>query len=114
MLDPIGCCGVVEMVQLRKHGTNESAMREILNYRYNIDGVKRPIILFSEAKDGHQASDTGSKLARYIPRHGLGTVVSSGTVHNGNTDNEIEVWLWMINDEGMSKWAEAHDIDPAW
>mgnify|MGYP001564591042 CR=1 FL=1 len=98
------------MCQLRNHETSTSALREIIEWR-NDDGMGRPLILFSQSYSGNQAGNYGERLARYIVKHELGTITETPQMHNGNTDRDIKVWLWGIDDEALTEWAEEHDIE---
>lgn len=109
MLDIIGCCGVVEMQQLRHHETSKSALTEIIEWR-NDDGRERPFILFSQSDDANQGGNYGERFARYLVKHKLGKVVETPQMTNGNTGNECQVWLWAIDEDALREWADEHDI----
>ena len=110
MLDIIGCCGVVEMQQLRHHETSRGALTEIIEWR-NDDGRGRPFILFSQSDDGEQSGNYGDRLARYIIKHKLGSVVATPAMINGNTGNNLKVWLWGIDEDALKDWADEHDVE---
>lgn len=112
MLSVIGCCGVVEFQQLRFHETSLSALKELCEWRYQEDMIKRPFVLFSQTAGGNHAGTYGDRLAAYIVKRKLGTVTSAPEMLNGNTNRKIKVWLFGINERALKAWAADHDIEP--
>jgi len=46
----------------------------------------------------------GMRLAKYIRKHGLGTIVETTHRKNPNSGNTMKVWLWGINHKRLKEW----------
>lgn len=53
------------------------------------------------------ANRQGWKLAAYIRKHKLGTIVGGRKAVNPNSGNDLRVWLWTINRPALERWNKA-------
>lgn len=50
----------------------------------------------------------GSGLAKFIIKNRLGTVKSSPSKKNPNSNHEIQTWIWNVNQKNLSEWITTH------
>lgn len=105
--DQLDCCGLREMSGIY-YGTPQSTIMEFADNSYqDYDLISRyenanfRHVIFSQA--GSKAT-YGRKLAAFITKHRLGTVVSSLTKVNPNTGNPLKVWIWTVNHQRTYNW----------
>ena len=46
----------------------------------------------------------GQRLADYILKNKLGTIVTSVSKRNPNSGNMIQIWTWGVDKEALIKW----------
>ena len=74
-------------------------------------------VVFTQNTKAKDAEDTsalnyGVRLATYITKHKLGSVVQSETAKNPNTSNPITVFVWTLNAKNLRTWWAAHNKSP--
>lgn len=107
----LDCCGLREMSGIAAPAG--TILKQFGSYCYN-DGVgvafryedaKFRHVIFSQAG---ARSTYGVKLAAFITRHKLGTVVASPTKINPNSGNPLKVWIWTVNHQRTYNWWKEH------
>ena len=111
----MSCCGVRELHNLRWHKNPKVAMKDFcreirpLKSRYSPDFPPRPRDKFRYAIfTSHRKGKYGLAFANYITEQKLGKVISTGDNINPNTRNSVNVWVWTVNHERLSKWKAVH------
>lgn len=60
------------------------------------------IVMFSDST----RRGNGQKLAAYITRYKLGTIIPSDIIINPNTGRDIQAWMWQLNIPALITWLE--------
>ena len=110
------CCGVAEVDGISDYAQPADAMRDIVCDErwdpatekdvYVLDIPEVAHIIFTQASRRTAKVGYGYQLARYIKRHGLGTVVVSQPAKNPNTSNQVHVFIWTLDEAGITQWAK--------
>lgn len=104
-LDNTNCCGLDEIVGLE---TPLLTLREVCNKKYSEDDwgscYEQAFILFTDTV----VSRRGGRLAEYIKKNKLGSLVHTRAKRNPNSDNRIMAWIWSPHESKLKAWYKSH------
>lgn len=103
------CCGAHELIGSSDIESQEDAIDaliEIAKVRY-VEHNTCAFYIFTGVTD----EGTCQEFAEAIRSERLGTVTKSRDKVNPNSENEIAVWIWAVNDNRYRKWAITKGID---
>ena len=114
----MSCCGFRELADIEVCDTPEEVIQAFCGhfatkgYDY-LSGKyieKRFRLFCSHAVFTEVQGDGGygRKLAAYIRKHKLGTVVGSRVATNPNSDNRLRGYIWTINPRALEGWWKAN------
>ncbi len=96
-----GCCGVRELYNLG--GRSLDIIRQVHN-AIEHDNLNAAYYMFADRVDD---TGNGQKLARYIAKNELGKLIKTPPTYNPQSEHNLEVWLWAIDQEAIAALVEA-------
>lgn len=105
MLEDTPCCGVSIYDGLVDA---EAVLLDIGSDKYGAwSDSEQAFIIFTDTKE----SGAGDKLAKFIEKNKLGTIISTKYRQNPNTSNLIKVWVWAPNEKNFKSWYKKNSDD---
>lgn len=104
MLRDTSCCGLDEIDGLCDSPV--ATLLEVADEKYGdyLD-AQQAFILFTDVMSKKRGNSRGEKLAGYIKKNGLGTVVMTQRAKkNPNSGNMIKAWVWSPNERALRAW----------
>lgn len=109
------CCGLCELFNLEDGPVD--CLAALAAWQHGLDGFDgddaefevghgnyKPLVVFSDWVDLYN----GHRLARYIKKHRLGSLVYSRIAYNENSGNYVRAWLWTIHQTAWEDWMDTH------
>lgn len=104
--DELSCCGVNEIENIANNINNpEQTIIDVCAETYQ-NGKRGAFLIFTDNKQ----RTAGKKLAIYITKNKLGTVIKSPISINPNSKNKLQIFIWTINKRNLKRFAKEHDI----
>lgn len=122
-ISQLHCCGIKELDGLSycrpscsTPRTIEQLLKEFCEHQYSPEEhayrgknyFQCRFVIYSMPVRLSEAANPGDQLTAFIQQHNLGTVTLAGQGVNPNSNNELKVWLWTINDQALGDWYRAH------
>ena len=110
IINNLNCCGIKELIGFQnKKKSIKKILKETCTTKYYINhsGLLKNTFgnaYFIYSITNRQSPERGNKLANAIHKYKLGTVIKAPTAKNPNSKNELNVWLWRINQQSLKKW----------
>lgn len=98
------CCGVGDLDGMNQ--SPQSILRDV-GERFVERNEYVPFYTFTDVKPYAGAL----RLARYIRKNKLGTIIRSHEKRNPNSGNMLRVWIWETNKRNFIKWYNKENPD---
>jgi len=91
------CCGLGEIGGIQDDTEKVATPKRVLiEFREN-KAYDYPFVIFTAADQADYVKTAGTKLARFIRAHKLGTVRQTRWKRNPNSGNNVQIFLWEPN-----------------
>jgi len=80
----------------------ELFLYQLMNEEKHRWGERYAMLIFSDV-----VGDGGGNLADYIKKKKLGKIITTPSVENPNTGNDIELFCWIMDTDACEKWYES-------
>jgi len=109
-LESTPCCGVSFIEGI--NDTPDHVIYQVCEQKWSDwdDDRGQAFLIFTDTTSSMKnsrlgsASYRGEKLAKFIIKHKLGTVISPNQRKNPNSGNMIKAWIWTPNEKNLRKW----------
>jgi hypothetical protein len=92
-LEPITCCGILELHGVESCKTAREAVVDAAEGYFEEVDLTRAYILYTTTGD----SRIGLAITQYISKYRLGVVQKTRPTLNNNTGNMVTAWMWSVN-----------------
>lgn len=116
------CCGISEISGISAYRSAEEAIIDTLTNEDKWDADTQEYVraleipeaahlIFTQAQRTKALTGYGFKIANYIEKNNLGTVIRTPPAKNPNSRNYIITFVWTLNEKGIERWAEFRNFE---